>query len=497
VGTASAGVVALVLTACGSSGATPATSSAPTPPSTAVAAVAPPARAAWTTCAGDSALQCTTVEVPLDYDHPGDGSLAVAVARSPALDPARQVGTLFFNPGGPGESGIQILPVALSELPPTVRQRFDVVSFDPRGTGASSPLDCGTSPSGAVSQLTVPARAGLPLPSTGFFTTMAEDCARDHAALAASLDSTNTARDMDRIRQALGLTTISYYGISYGTVLGTVYADLFPARVQTMVLDGAVDLHATLPVQAGEQAPAAERSVVHLLDTCGDVSPCPLGADPTTVYTSLAASITRRPLPPPGNGDDVPVTVGDLDTATLFAVSVPSFTTQYLSALVAARSDNGAPLRSLALEFVTDIDGAPLVDPQWAIACNDAPAHPGPVAAGTLARTLASRYPLIGSYVASYTLAGCVAWPGGRQPLADVRPSRAPPTLVIGNTGDPNTPLVAAKHLAADFPRASQLTWDGWGHTWLLSGSGDPCMQQRVTAYLVDGTLPPAGTVCS
>jgi pimeloyl-ACP methyl ester carboxylesterase len=457
---------------------------------------APPAPLAWTTCTVDHALQCGTVRVPLRYDDPRGAWLSVAVTRAPALDPSRRIGTLFFNPGGPGESGLELLPVVLGAFPAQVRQRFDIVSFDPRGTGASERLDCGTSTSGATSQLPVPARPGQPLPATPFFTTMARACHLEHAQLTASLDSTTTARDMDRIRQALGLATISYYGMSYGTVLGTVYAELFPHRLRAMVLDGAVDLDASLPVQAAEQAPAAEASVVHVLTGCGGESPCPLGADPLGAFTALSASLTARPLPAPGAGDDVPVTVGDLDAATLFAVTVPSLTDGYLTALAAARAGDGSGLRQLALDLVTDVDGSSLVDPQWAIACNDAPAHPGPRAAGALARTLAARDPLIGGYVANYTLAGCVAWPAASRPVEDVHPTGAPPTLVIGNTGDPNTPLVAARHLAADYPSASQLTWDGWGHTWLLSGAGDACMQRRVASYLLDRTLPPPRTVC-
>jgi hypothetical protein len=164
--------------------------------------------------------------------------------------------------------------------------------------------------------------------------------------------------------------------------------------------------------------------------------------------------------------------------------------------LVAAHNGDGAPLRTLALEFVNDIDGASLVDSLWAITCNDAGSHPGPVAARTLARQLAAASPLIGGYAATYALGGCVAWPSASDPVTDVHPVGAPPTLVVGNTGDPNTPQVGAKHLAAVFPTARQLTWTGWGHTWPLSGPQDSCMQQHISAYLLNGALPAPGTVC-
>jgi pimeloyl-ACP methyl ester carboxylesterase len=469
--------------------ATPASSTEPT-------SLPPPPAVVWTLCPGSTTIQCGSVRVPVDYRHPQGATITLAINRAPALGPGVPRGTLLFNPGGPGESGNQILPVALAEFPAAVRRSFNIVSFDARGTGASDPLQCGTSPSAIASLDPVPGAANQPLPGTAAFTAMAKACEQRAPSLTPFIDTINTARDMDRIRQALGLAKVSFYGLSYGTALGAVYADLFPHHVATMVLDGAVDVNASLTVQAEQEAPAAERSLQHLLASCGSVSPCPLGPDPTSYFRALWESITTHPLPAPGNGDNYPVTVGDLDTATLFALSVPEFTSQFLKAVVDAHDGNGAPLRADSLEFFTDIDGAPLVDPLWAITCNDAAVHPGPIQAGNLARSLESRYPIIGGYAATYAMGGCVAWPRSAQPVTDLHPKGTPPILVIGNTGDPNTPLIGARHLAAIFPKASQLTWRGWGHTWLLSGSGDVCMQRAVTKYLSGGGPPAAGTVC-
>ena len=286
-------------------------------------------------------------------------------------------------------------------------------------------------------------------------------CATAHPALTAAVDTVNTARDMDRIRQALGVSTISFYGLSYGTVLGTVYAELFPHHVREMVLDGAVDIDASLATQAAEQAPAAEASLTHLLASCAAAPRCPLGPDPTAFFTKLSASMTAHPLPAPGGGDDVPVTVGDLDTATLLALSVTEFTPAYEQALVSAAAGDGDQLRTLALEFVVDIDGAPLVDAQWAITCNDTVDHTGPVAAGDLARTA-------GRPVATARRLRRDLQPRRLRDLARRAPARVghPPGGRPTGPGDrqhrdPNTPLVGARHLAALFPRSSQLTWHG------------------------------------
>jgi pimeloyl-ACP methyl ester carboxylesterase len=481
-------IVTLVVTATALS-TTPASSTEPS-------SLPPPPAVVWTSCPHSTTLQCGSVPVPVDYRHPQGATITLAIERAPALGPGATRGTLLFNPGGPGESGNQILPVALALFPAAIRRSFNIVSFDPRGTGASDPLQCGTSPSAMASVDPVPVAANRPLPGAAAFTAMAKACEQRAPTLAPFINTINTARDMDRIRQALGLAKVSFYGLSYGTALGAVYADLFPHRVATMVLDGAVDVNASLTQQADQEAPAAERSLQHLLATCGSVSPCPLGPDPASYFRALSTSIRSHPLPAPGHGDNYPVTAGDLDTATLFALSVPEATGQFLDAVVDAHDGDGAPLRSLALEFDTDVDGAPLVDPLWAITCNDAAVHPGPIEAGNLARSLDSRYPIIGAYAATYTMGGCVAWPRSAQPVTDLHPKGTPPILVLGNTGDPNTPLVGAQHLAAIFPKASQLTWRGWGHTWLLSGSADVCMQQAVTKYLLGGGLPAAGTVC-
>jgi pimeloyl-ACP methyl ester carboxylesterase len=470
--------------------------SPPAPASAAQPSGSPPTLIAWTACPDQDDLQCGSVVVPLDYRHPTGATISLAVSRKPATNPSARIGVLLFNPGGPGESGDQILPVVLGLLPPAVVARFDIVSFDPRGTGASDPLDCGTSPSAVTSILPVPSRPGRPLPGTSVFTAMARACTGHYRGLSSSLTSDATARDMDRIRAALGASRISYLGLSYGTVLGTVYADLFPHRLRAMVLDGGVDVNAPLATQAADEAPAVERSLQHYLRGCAADPSCPFGPDSTAMFISLRDQLQAHPLPAPGNGDANPVTVGDLDTATLLALSAPDFTSSYPTALLDALHGNGAPLRQLALALDDDLSGAPLVDASWAIACNDFASHLGPVAAGAEARSLDARYPLIGGYAVTYNLGGCVAWPKSLPAITNLHPSRAPPVLVIGNVGDPNTPLVGSRHLADAFPAATLVTWTGWGHTWLLNGSSDACMVSVVDGYLIRQRLPNPGTQC-
>jgi pimeloyl-ACP methyl ester carboxylesterase len=461
--------------------------------STSATTVAP---IAWSPCANDPGYHCGTVRVPVDYEHPAGPSLSLAVIEKPATAPVGQPGVLLFNPGGPGESGVQILPVLASLVPPAVAARFDLVSFDERGTGASDRLACGPSPAAAASVVPVPAKAGGPLPAASTYRTMAADCRTRYPALFADVDTTAAARDMDRVRQALGVSQIDYWGLSYGTVLGSTYARLFPDRVRAMILDGAVDATQSLTTQAAQEAPAIEQSLDHFFTTCAAETACPLGPDPAAYYDRVTSALTTHPLPAPGAGDDVPVTVGDLDAATLFYLSVPTFAGSFPTAVVAAAGGNGAPLRSLSLAFEQDLDGTSLVGPQWTYACNDATERPAATDAGTLARSLTTRYGQLGGYAVTYDLGACVEWPAATDPITAVAVHGGPPILVIGNTGDPNTPHAGAVALAGALDTGHLVTWDGWGHTWLLNGSTDACMQQVVDGYLETRTVPAAGTTC-
>ncbi len=450
----------------------------------------------WSPCAKERGFQCTTVRVPLDYEHPGGPTIPLAVIRVPPA-PGASSGVLLLNPGGPGESGLQILPVLKSLLPPAVTAHFDLVSFDERGTGASDRLACGPSAARVASVRPVPSRPGQALPGAPVFTALAADCARRYGAALAEENTTNAARDMDRIRAALGAPQINYYGLSYGTVLGAVYASLFPRRVRAMVLDGAVEATLSLGRQAAEEAPAIQASLRHLFATCRPSSSCPLGADPAAFYDRLQARLERDPLPAPGSGDDLPVTVGDLWLATLYDLTAPRFAAGFEPALLAAAAGQGAPLRALSLQLEEDLDGSSLVGPMWALTCEDSSRHLSAGAAGALARALDARYPLDGAMAVTYVAGGCVAWPPAAHPVTAVHDSSGVPALVVGNTGDPNTPHQAAVQLARSLGRADLLTWRGWGHTWLLNGSSDPCMARAVDRFLISLALPRRDATCA
>jgi hypothetical protein len=201
-------------------------------------------------------------------------------------------------------------------------------------------------------------------------------------------------------------------------------------------------------------------------------------------------------LPAPGDGDKTRVTVGDLMTATLLYLSAPTLTPGYFPALSAAAAGNGAPLRSVALGLETDLNGNSLVGALWSITCNDAAAHPNGASTASLARTLAARFPLGGAEAVANNLIGCPGWTGSNGAIAHLTPIRSQAPLVIANTFDPNTPYAVARRLAPAVG-GRLVTYVGYGHSWLLNGSANICMQDVVSSYLIDSVLPAPGTRCT
>jgi pimeloyl-ACP methyl ester carboxylesterase len=232
----------------------------------------------WTPCPKVAGYECGTLSVPLDYAHPSKGTVPLAVMERPVPN---SEGVIVFNPGGPGESGDLILPILANLMPETLQQHFSFVSFDERGTGASEPLLCGPTATAASSAVAGTAAASRT------FAGLRPSCAAKYPALFPSVNTTTSARDMDEVRAALGVPRIDYYGLSYGTALGSVYAQLFPHRVGAMVLDGAVDLNLSLVTDAAADADAIERALPHELQTCTAQPGCPLGTDPVGVYEKV------------------------------------------------------------------------------------------------------------------------------------------------------------------------------------------------------------------
>ncbi|WP_406724282.1 alpha/beta fold hydrolase [Streptomyces sp. GD-15H] len=200
----------------------------------------------WSPCVQGGEFDCATAKVPLDHNRPGGRTLELAVVKRKATGPGRRIGTLFFNPGGPGGPGTVQMPQNYEKFPREVRERFDIVSWAPRGIGSSTAVNCFAGPEEAA-EWNASKPTGFPVGEkerTAFiaaYKDLARRCEQRDPELLRHVSTTDTARDLDLLRQAVGESQLTYQGISYGTILGATYANLFPGKVRAMVLDSNID----------------------------------------------------------------------------------------------------------------------------------------------------------------------------------------------------------------------------------------------------------------
>lgn len=459
----------------------------------------------WTDC-GDGFL-CATATVPLDHARQRGATIELALIKSPAVDPANRLGTLFLNPGGPGGSGVDFVRSAPPAAFPAV-SRYDVVGFDPRGVGASRPaIDCGVDQE----------REGLFAQPFLFPDTLDEaDWVRRSAAFTARcvarnarilpyVSTADVARDLDLLRQAVGDERLTYLGLSYGTLLGATYASLFPASTGRMVLDGAFD--AQLATNDGletgvQQTVAQEDALARFFAACAaDQQACAGfgGNDPDAAWFALVASLDEQPVPAPNASNPQPVDGDDARATTAQALFARPFWPLLAAGLAQASAGDGSLLRFLADGwYARNPDGSdtPLYDQFFAVNAADQSRPRGVLPYLAAGRRAAEQFPHF-----SWTT-GYVGLPYGLNPIRARAPYRgpydpppdAPTTLVVGTTHDSATPYVWAERLTADLGNARLLTMDGDGHTAFFRGS--PCIDAAIVAYLNQGALPAAGTVC-
>ncbi|OPF78757.1 peptidase [Streptomyces antioxidans] len=490
---------ALLLTAlaagCGGGGGRPDTSahqkldwsSCPAPSSSQDAAATKAPGGEW---------ECATLHVPLDYRKPRGKTIGIAMIRAKATDRRHRIGSLIFNFGGPGGSGVATLP-ALAGSYKQLRTRYDLVSFDPRGVGRSSGVRC-------LSDRQLDAYyAADSTPNDNAevkglvrrVKTFAAGCEKNSGTILPYVGTTNAARDMDLMRRVLGDRKMHYFGVSYGTELGGVYAHLYPKNVGRALFDGVVDPMQTPEQGALGQAKGFQRALDDYLKACprDSASSCPTQSRIRTLLKRLDG----RPVRGYG-GRKLTESLADGGIAqSLYSREYWQYLTQ---GIAGAQQGDGRIL--LALGDAMNGRGpdgrySTLQSSLSAITCADFKQRYTVPDIERKVPAFRKVSPVFGDMMA-WGLTQCTDWPvHGAWSTPDVSAKGAAPILVVGNTGDPATPYEGAARMAKELgPGVGvQLTYKGEGHG--AYDSGNACVRKTVNAYLLKGTVPPKGKVCA
>jgi len=434
-------------------------------------------------------LECGTLVVPLNYADPKGPTIPIAVAMHPAEVPASRIGSLVIDPGGPGVSGLDDMANELSVLTPGVLDDFDIVMFDPRGVERSDPVECDSRP-GEPNVTSDPApQTPAEVKSTiAALREFAGDCENTVPTLLPYVGTVDVARDMDRLRQALGDSQLTYMGQSYGTLLGLTYAQLFPTHVRAMVLDGVIDPSLTFNQMSEGQAQGFESVLGQFFTWCAGTSTCPWrpSGDPTTALLGLLGAT-------PGSSPSQTSGAGQLYDALLDGLYSRGDWPQLGQTLAADAAGNSAPAASMSQNYNTS-GSTNATDAITAIDCLDHPTSHDLSAYPYLADVLKASAPVFGPLLA-WGQAQCALWPAPpTRAVGAVVAAGAPPILVVGTTGDPATPYQWAVNVSHQLASASLLTVEGDDHVaYFYSG----CVRDDVQSYLVSGATPPAGATCS
>ena len=495
------------------------------------ASVTLPASVQWSACPAAAGFDCATVAAPLDYAHADGRVISLAVIRHVATDPANRIGTLFFNPGGPGGQGTQDLPNWFALFPAAVRSRFDIVSWDPRGIGNSTAVQCFDTEADENSFF-----AGVPVSSfpVGIkqklawidrFAAFGKICQQRNGNLLRYTSTTDTARDMDLLRQAVGAPTLNYLGVSYGTFVGAVYANLFPDRIRAMILDGNLvpsvytnngndRVALSDALRFGTAASTAE-SLDAFLDRCGlaGSGKCAFSTGDAggtrAKFDTLLQRLKQRPVTFNGVEFTYAETLAVMRGWLFTVAQGPGFAGWVLAATVLqdlwTASDPGAAVAVAAAAMSGATSQAATVTPangkyasNWqslTVECGDSP-NPRPAEKFLALDRFA--YATLGpiGVVDLWLDEPCASWPvkAANQYVGPWNKPTPNTILVVGNTHDPSTPYANSVALVRELGKARLLTVEGFGHTELLNPS--QCAGQFESSYLIDGTLPPEGTVC-
>ncbi len=452
----------------------------------------------WVACVDGEGGQCATLPAPVDWSKPDGATFDLQLVKIAATSPKRRIGSLLVNPGGPGASGRKFArQLQGGALPSVIRERFDIIGWDPRGVGSTLPIKC-FGPSGTEALYSADqtpdslAEFDELMALTKRFT---EACAANSPGALDHVATADVVKDMEAIRTALGETKISYLGFSYGTLLGAAYADAYPNRVRAFVLDGVLDPTADSNERVRRQALGFETQLDHFLADC-QKRRCAFVQKGSTAGASFDAAMLSAE-------NSIKVGKRSLGPGDVWYGVIASLYDK----------TNGWPALERALQDLAGGDGESFLriadsyarrrsdgtyenvaEANSAVNCTDIPAPKDPESYRALAKEFTKIAPRLGAF-AAYSSVACAFWPAKVSgSLAPLRAKGSDPILLIGTTNDPATPFLWAQSLQKQLANAALLTYSGEGHTALLTGNS--CVRKVVVRYLVELVKVAPGKVC-
>jgi pimeloyl-ACP methyl ester carboxylesterase len=445
--------------------------------------------------------ECGMLSVPVDYSKP-DGDVAqIAMIRFKAT--GQKVGSLVVNPGGPGESGVEAAASMAPTLPQSVRERFDLVGFDPRGVANSTPAawcnsdeDNDKLRADPTVEYTQEGVDHIEKENKEFVQRCVDKMGKEFLA---NLGTANVAKDLEAIRTGLGDDKLTYLGYSYGTRIGALYAEAYPDKVRAMILDGAVDPNADQIEEEIRQAAAFQKAFDNYAADCASSPDCPLGTDPSKavdVYKSLVDPLVKHPAE---TKDPRGLSYSDAIVGTILPLYSPSLWRHLTQALSEIKDGRGDTMLAMADLYMGRDDKGHYnnsTDVRVAVNCMDKPHITDRAKVVDEDRRTREVAPFLsyGEFTGLAPLDTCAFWPvpaTGDQ--HELKVAGLPPILVVSTTNDPATPYQAGVDLAQQLG-GTLLTFDGTQHTVVFQGN--TCVDDIAARYLVDVTVPPPNTRC-
>jgi pimeloyl-ACP methyl ester carboxylesterase len=489
-----AATLALTVAACGNSSSSSDTSVNPL--STTTDFIVNPIE--WKPCDGSTSteVECGNIEVPFDYADPEQGSFVLFVKRHNAASPADRIGSMMVNPGGPGFGGSSLADDAQYYFSQDLIDRFDIIAWDPRGTGESTPavncVDTFDEYFGLDSPPETPEEKQALIDASQAFN---DKCAENSGTILPYISTMASAQDINSLRLALGEEKVSFFGFSYGSELGTTWATMFPETVRAIVVDGAVDPNASSVQEGMNQAKGFEGQLATFLKQCSEKTTCAFhnGGKAEAAFDQLVLDIDVTPLEV--SKDRTPVTQGVLFTAVAQAMYSDYYWPQLSEALSEAQSGDGKGILQLYDDYYQRKDDGTYgneLEAFLAISCLDDPGATSTEEVDSHIEDFIAAAPRLGgNFAYGYS---CALWPVEQAAKVSITGKDAGPIVVVGTTGDAATPLESTRKMAQGLEQGILIVVDANQHTGYGANS---CVVKAVDDYLIKLKVPANETTCT